>query len=434
MQARGGEQFKPPLRLECDSVHEAGGFRTCCTRGRRADHCKATAGYSPCSGRARNTDAIIFVVQKQHKTYDESHNSFGFLSRALLSLHKRYIRYNESDLLLWHEGDFQLTDLTRLPIPEGVNARLCLLNCCSGWGAPPEINTMPYFLPTVRPKEHWAPGYFFMIRFYAITMWTAMRALGYNWVMRMDDDSTLCSTIRYNIFESMRSRKQVYGYRNLAPYTTRVCKELDMLATATPELMSRTLTLDGVNNSIRLAGRTHGDNMSVGHRVNAWTNFCERHAELGFYNNWFVTSVDWWVGGHVRLLQRRFEESELIFTRRLNDLVFQTIVVQTLLPTRRRRHFLDFSYEHVTVRNGSAVVGGFESGYDDPDGFQQAQLFRRRWGKGLLKRCNATETAEPHARWHTTHYVSIRSCPQCEDYGGKLPRMITVKLPVHVIV
>ena len=47
---------------------------------------------------------------------------------------------------------------------------------------------------------------------------------------------------------------------------------------------------------------------------------------------------------------RRLEDSRLPFTNNLHDLTFQSAVVLTLLPPRHRRHFLDFSYEHVSAR------------------------------------------------------------------------------------
>ena len=39
------------------------------------------------------------------------------------------------------------------------------------------------------------------------------QALGYEWVMRMDDDSLLLSDIGYNLFDFMASRNLQYGYR-----------------------------------------------------------------------------------------------------------------------------------------------------------------------------------------------------------------------------
>jgi hypothetical protein len=39
----------------------------------------AVCRHTPCTGEQRSSDAIIFVAQKKHSTYDSSHNSFGNL-------------------------------------------------------------------------------------------------------------------------------------------------------------------------------------------------------------------------------------------------------------------------------------------------------------------------------------------------------------------
>ena len=37
-----------------------------------------------------------------------------------------------------------------------------------------------------------------------VTIWRTLRRLGYEWVMRMDDDSFFLSDVGYNIFADMR--------------------------------------------------------------------------------------------------------------------------------------------------------------------------------------------------------------------------------------
>ena len=55
-----------------------------------------------------------------------------------------------------------------------------------------------------------------MIRFYAVTGWDTLRHLGYEWWMRMDDDSFFLSNIDYNVFDAMRGGGYVYGFRALS--------------------------------------------------------------------------------------------------------------------------------------------------------------------------------------------------------------------------
>ena len=424
-------RLTPPIQLSCPATPKDHPFPTCCEPGalklkhklvdclktgqkncRRLEETPANNGqgclhdpnYTPCTGSRRSSDSIVFVAQKKHSTYealgDASHNTFGALTRAIASLRVNLPYLNESDVLIWHEGDFEEADIPKLGFPPHANPRLCLLSCCSGWGAPPGITKLPYFLEDVSPLEHWAPGYLFMIRWYAVTMWSVMSKLGYKWVMRMDDDSVLggyghyyagaSSTLKpisYNLFESMRTDGHLYGWRQLAEYTPRVCYELKLYRNATPEL----------------------------HPSWAWEDFCERHTRLGFYNNWFVTSIDWWLSERPLLMQKRFDESKLIFSRRLNDLVFHSVLVHTLMPPRRRKHFRDFAYEHVTVYNGTPVVGGLETGYaNEREGARAARAFKRKYKAGVVRNCSAPETAAVDAPLRRTLSVAHHGCPICE--------------------
>ena len=90
-------------------------------------------------------------------------------------------KVHESDVIVWHEGDLGLDDADALA--GRANVRFCLLDEASGWGSPPWLKAMP--------DSKFSAGYRFMIRFYAVTIWRTLDRLGYEWVMRMDDDSSL---------------------------------------------------------------------------------------------------------------------------------------------------------------------------------------------------------------------------------------------------
>ena len=55
-----------------------------------------------------------------------------------------------------------------------------------------------------------------MIRFYAVTIWPTLHRLGYQYVMRMDDDSFILSPVKYNVFNDLRRRGAWYAYRTLS--------------------------------------------------------------------------------------------------------------------------------------------------------------------------------------------------------------------------
>ena len=50
-----------------------------------------------------------------------------------------------------------------------------------------------------------------------------------------------------------------------------------------------------------------------------------------------------------------FDRSNLIFTRRSNDLIFQTAAVKLLMAKEQRTRYTDFSYQHHTVREDAVV-------------------------------------------------------------------------------
>ena len=55
-----------------------------------------------------------------------------------------------------------------------------------------------------------------MIRWYAVTCWDVLEALGYEWMMRFDDDSFLLSRVDYDWFAAMRREHRDYGFRALS--------------------------------------------------------------------------------------------------------------------------------------------------------------------------------------------------------------------------
>ena len=52
-----------------------------------------------------------------------------------------------------------------------------------------------------------------MIRFFTIGLWDIIAHAGYEFVMRMDEDSFLRSPIRYNLFKWMRDNNVDYAHR-----------------------------------------------------------------------------------------------------------------------------------------------------------------------------------------------------------------------------
>ncbi|KAH8071782.1 hypothetical protein JL721_4290 [Aureococcus anophagefferens] len=94
--------------------------------------------------------------------------------------------------------------------------------------------------------------------------------------------------------------------------------------------------------------------------------YCNGPGRLGYYNNWFVTKIDWWLDEPaVRRMIAAFDRSNLIFTRRCNDLIFQTAAIKLFLPLAKRKRYTDFTYQHHTIYEGRVTFGGIETGTAD---------------------------------------------------------------------
>merc|ERR1711959_714557 len=100
---------------------------------------------SVCLGERKSVDAITYLVQKKHSSYDEEHKSWLFFQKSLELLSLNYEKLDAVDVLIFHEGDVSEEDFTLLQgiAGEQVNLRSCLLSCCSGWGPPIEPNPLP---------------------------------------------------------------------------------------------------------------------------------------------------------------------------------------------------------------------------------------------------------------------------------------------------
>ena len=104
--------------------------------------------------------------------------------------------------------------------------------------------------------------------------------------------------------------------------------------------------------------------------------YCNGPGKLGYYNNWFVTQIDWWLHEpDVARMIKAFDRSNLIFTRRCNDLIFQTAAIKLFLPLAKRKRYTDFTYQHHTVSEGLVTFGGIETGTGDADATEHLQAY-----------------------------------------------------------
>ncbi|CAB9523148.1 glycosyltransferase family 15 protein [Seminavis robusta] len=300
-------------------------------------------------GNRTSKDAIVMMIQKHHSTYG---GHTVDISGPLLSLKKAYPQVHKADILLWHEGDFTWNDIPTDKF-KGMNVRLCNLNHAEGvWGPRPNASV---------PNMQFSVGYRNMIRFYAVTIWNVLSDLGYEYVMRLDDDSNFMSPIQYNLFDALRSQDAVYGYRQ----ESRECDNggfggfVDQYVTSN-QIVPKFGALD--------------------------EPYCNQMGQYGYYSNFFVSRIAWWQQPQVAHFIQTFDESNLIYKKRCGDLVFQTAALKLFAKPREVLKYVDWSYAHVTVNNGDWAWGGVSFGTEDPrrNTRQKMKAFQKwmadRWG------------------------------------------------------
>ena len=122
----------------------------------------------------------------------------------------------------------------------------------------------------------------------------------------------------------------------------------------------------------------------------------------------------WLIYAQVAALIGAFDRSNLIFTRRSNDLIFQTAAIKLFLPKAQRRRYADFSYQHHTITNGAVLYGGIESGWRDRRARHTLRAYAQKHVGAHRDRDPATGL---RTNW-TTPDLRVRSCHVQEHVDG----------------
>jgi alpha 1,2-mannosyltransferase len=300
---------------------------------------------------------IVYLAQNTRTDEQHGRTSRDMLERSLDYLYAFYNRRFKQDIVIFHEGDF-----TQLDQREIIKGR-----------AEIRFEQVTFEIPD-RPYKHFVADYWYengakhycwnlghrhMCRFYGITLWETVAKLGYDWVMRFDDDSFLLSEVKYDLFKHLADNGYRYGYRV-------DCWEPESLCVGFQALVEQHLCERRLRAPIYrgLRNRKPGD-------------------FVGYYNNWFATDVNFWLAADVQDFLQRVDETGNIYLRRWNDLVIQAAAVQLFLKPAQVYKFTDWTYQHAsTNRDGSLGWGGVFVGSSDPR-CSYADGFRRSYGRLL---------------------------------------------------
>ena len=311
------------------------------------------------------------------------------LRRSLDLLFLHYNQREGDDVLIWHEGDFTAAD--QRSIASGRTPIRFVRLPTRYWSLPHRLATDNQSTWT---QPRFSLGYRHMLRWYAICLWPALHEMGYSYVMRLDEESFILSPIRGNIFARMAAAGVEYGWRMVSyesggsPVGNARSSEQDGRF---HEFVRSYLSEHRIRPTFLLAACQTNDSMGSASAALTTSSTSddfriERCGEMqGFYNNWFVSKLSFWLSSPVQSFLRHVDESGLMYRLRWNDLIVQSAAVQIFLPRARARLFTDFTYEHATRARrhnhsrACVVFGGLAQGTEDPDGYERARRFLREF-------------------------------------------------------
>jgi alpha 1,2-mannosyltransferase len=294
-------------------------------------------------------------------------------------LFQNYNNDFQHDVLIFHEGDF--TEQDQRKIAKGRRAI--------------KFHKIHFERPTFLSPEEIPEvaggtrvGYRHMIRFFAVQVVDILQDLGYDWFMRMDDDSFLHSAINYNLFGFMEERGYEYGYRvdvregeSVAigfgdAVLAYLAAERQLVPTFFDEHLRASLTTQ-VKNLLKVLLMRFGSHRR--YRIRPAIEY-----DLwGYYNNFFITKIAFWKRPDVQAFTRHFDRIGGWYRYRWGDAVFQSAAVQIFLEKSKVYKFTDWTYEHGTIVNGQLHWGGIYQGTNDPD-ITAVTDFRKLYGRTVM--------------------------------------------------
>lgn len=298
---------------------------------------------------------IVYLAQNTRQDGQHRRASRDLLELSLKYLYAFYNKRFQQDVVIFHEGDFTAAD------QQEVIAGRKEIRFEQVTFEIPERSYKAYvpdeWYEADASHYSWNLGHRHMCRFYGITLWEKLAQLGYDWVMRFDDDSFLLSQVKYDMFGFLAAKGYRYGYRV-------DCWEPASLCEGFQPVVEQYLRDNRLPAPLyrRAVNRKPGDFM-------------------GYYNNWFATDVNLWLSGPVQRFLNAIDESGNIYLKRWNDLVIQAAVVQLFLQPEQVYKFTDWTYQHAsTDLTGALGWGGVFIGTSDVR-CTYAEGFRRTHGR-----------------------------------------------------
>ena len=297
----------------------------------RSGHCAAL------KGTVRSEGVVVYLAQARHSSYGR--DSLKLLRDSVRHLATNYLNEHCDDVMFMHFGEVnEASQAQVLQLAGEVHARFYLLDeqyRTTPLGTPPESQW--------KMRQKFSAGYRHMIRLFTIGLWQVIAREGYEYVMRLDEDSTILSRVPYNIFSFMRTANLDYTFR-LAAWENGGFK-------FNVHRFVRDYLVDKKLQPVWLLDTCLNQSAAAFDEENCGPLY-------GFYNNWFATRLSFWLRPDVQAFLKYVDDSHVIYTRRAGDLLWQSVAVQTFMSRERVRMLRSFSYAHATYAEVETGIVG----------------------------------------------------------------------------
>jgi len=189
----------------------------------------------------------------------------------------------------------------------------------------------------VNPTMPFPLSYHNIIRWHNILIYKYLFDLGYEWYMRMDPFASLSSRVEYDMFHYMEEHGYEFGFRAYCSDTLKATKGLIEFCydycdknNIKPTFLNRFTLYNNSRTSIE-------------------------YNNLGYYNYFSINRLSFWLRDDVQSFLMHMDESLFQYTRGLNGLISQSIIVQIFMERNKIYHFNDWEYERVIFYNNNNI-------------------------------------------------------------------------------
>lgn len=236
------------------------------------------------------------------------------LARSLKLLRKHFLTQFPYPVIVFHEGDVDATDQSRLIAiaPERIRFEVVKFR-------------VPEWLTEDRAKAlPWRTGYCHMCDFFAGTIFENPAMAPFDWYWRLDIDSFLLTPIRYDLFAALDHNDLNYGYLTTFYEQEHVCQGL---AEWVADLVQKE----------RIVPTFLGKHVDAGGMWN----------RLSLYTNFEIGRLSFWRSEQYKRLWGQIKQSRGIYEKRWGDAPLHYIALSLFETETKIARITDVGYRHV---------------------------------------------------------------------------------------